>query len=104
MGNEESDGSTKRSKTIVKGDYCVNSNPETPTSDGSTVRRPTGRDSDKKKGKCKAYNELAKEFCAMSFMRNSEVEFMRKKLSQSNIGYNGKHIDNSTPILRFLYP
>ncbi|CAH1418059.1 unnamed protein product [Lactuca virosa] len=51
VGNEESGGSSKRSKTTEEGEYCVHSNPETPTSDCSTVKRPTGRDAAKKKGK-----------------------------------------------------
>ncbi|KAL8225936.1 hypothetical protein R6Q57_018493 [Mikania cordata] len=48
VGNEESGGSTKRSRT-TEGDYCVNSNPDLPTSGGSTINRPTGRDLAKKR-------------------------------------------------------
>ncbi|KAL8223879.1 hypothetical protein R6Q57_019354 [Mikania cordata] len=51
VGNEESGGSTKRSRTTEEGDYCVNSNPDLPTNGGSTIKRPTGRDSAKKKAK-----------------------------------------------------
>ncbi|XP_023734772.1 uncharacterized protein LOC111882630 [Lactuca sativa] len=49
VGNEESGGSSKRSKTTEEGEFCVHSNPETPTSDGSMVKHPTGRDAAKKK-------------------------------------------------------
>ncbi|KAL8231094.1 hypothetical protein R6Q57_000872 [Mikania cordata] len=43
--NEESSGTTKRSRTTEEGDY---SNPETPNSGGSTIQRPIGRDATKK--------------------------------------------------------
>ncbi|KAL8213889.1 hypothetical protein R6Q57_003338 [Mikania cordata] len=35
-GNEESGGSSKRSRTTKEGECCANPNPETPTSGGST--------------------------------------------------------------------
>ncbi|KAL8223667.1 hypothetical protein R6Q57_019142 [Mikania cordata] len=89
VGNEESGGSTKRSRTTEEGDYCVNSNPDLPTSGGSTVKRPTGRDSAKKKGKGKAYNEFAEELRAMRVTRDSEIELMRKRveLEQQRVQY-----------------
>ncbi|MFS7923661.1 hypothetical protein Hanom_Chr03g00263411 [Helianthus anomalus] len=40
VGNEESGGSTKRSRTTEEVDY---SNPETPNSGTSTIQHPTGR-------------------------------------------------------------
>ncbi|CAI9295642.1 unnamed protein product [Lactuca saligna] len=49
VGNEESGGSSKRSKTTEEWEFCFYSNPETQTSDGSTVKRLTGRDAAKKK-------------------------------------------------------
>ncbi|GKD57004.1 hypothetical protein Tco_1290391, partial [Tanacetum coccineum] len=49
--NEESGGSTKRSRTSEEGEYVVHSNQETPNSGGSTIQRPIGRDVAKKKGK-----------------------------------------------------
>ncbi|KAL8193920.1 hypothetical protein R6Q57_026162 [Mikania cordata] len=89
VGNEESGGSTKRSRTTEEGDYCVNSNPDLPTSCGSTIKRPTGRDSAKKKGKGKAYNELAEELRAMRVTRDSEIKLMRKRveLEQQSVQY-----------------
>ncbi|GJX57198.1 putative nuclease HARBI1 [Tanacetum coccineum] len=39
--NEESCGSTKRSRVSEEGDYVVHSNQETPNSGGSTIQRPT---------------------------------------------------------------
>ncbi|KAD6454217.1 hypothetical protein E3N88_08923 [Mikania micrantha] len=80
VGNEESGGRRKRSRTNEEGDYCVNSNPEVSTTGGSTIKRPTGRDSAKKKGKGKAYNELAEELHAMRVTRDSEIELMRKRI------------------------
>ncbi|KAD3338429.1 hypothetical protein E3N88_33950 [Mikania micrantha] len=89
VGNEESGGSTKRSRTNEEGDYCVNSNPDLPINGGSTIKRSTGRDSDKKKGKCKAYNEFAEELRAMRVTRDSEIELMRKRveLEQQRVQY-----------------
>ncbi|XP_023768986.1 uncharacterized protein LOC111917541 [Lactuca sativa] len=79
VGNEESGGSSKRSKTTEKGEFCVHSNPETPTSDDSTVKRPTCRDA-AKKGKGKASNEIVTELHAMSLARESELEVMKKRI------------------------
>ncbi|XP_076950640.1 glutathione S-transferase T2-like [Bidens hawaiensis] len=50
-GDEESDGSTKRTMTSEEGDYYVNSNQESPVSGGSSIQRPMGRDEAKKKRK-----------------------------------------------------
>ncbi|KAI3778280.1 hypothetical protein L2E82_07461 [Cichorium intybus] len=77
MGNEESGGSTKRSRTTEEGDY---SNPETPTSGDTSIQRPTGRDEAKRKGKGKVSNEIAAELRAMRLTRDTEVEVMKKKL------------------------
>ncbi|KAL8216079.1 hypothetical protein R6Q57_022916 [Mikania cordata] len=63
VGNEESGGSTKRSRITEEGDYCVNSNREIPTSGGSIIKHPTGRYSTKKKGKkVKIIMNLQKNF------------------------------------------
>ncbi|CAH1418448.1 unnamed protein product [Lactuca virosa] len=80
VGNEESGGSSKRSRSTEEGEYCVHSNTETPTSDGSTVKRPTGRDA-AKKGKCKASNEIVTELCAMRLAIESELEVMKKRIN-----------------------
>nr|GFB54661.1 fgenesh protein 73 [Tanacetum cinerariifolium] len=85
--NEESGGSTKRSRTSEEGEYVVHSNQETPNSSGSTIQRPIGRDGAKKKGKGKTSqsfsfpnNEFAKELRAMRITRESEIEVMNKRL------------------------
>ncbi|XP_023761658.1 uncharacterized protein LOC111910101 [Lactuca sativa] len=80
VSNEESGGSTKRSRTTEEGEYWVHSNLETPTSDDSTVKRPTGRDA-AKKGKGKAANEIVTELRATRLARESELEVMKKKES-----------------------
>ncbi|KAI3784446.1 hypothetical protein L1987_43545 [Smallanthus sonchifolius] len=80
VDNEESDGSTKRSRTTEEGDYCVNSNPDTPTSGGSTIQRPIGRDAAKRKGKGMVSNDFVEELRAMRLTRDSEVELMKKRL------------------------
>ncbi|GKB84008.1 glutathione S-transferase T3-like protein [Tanacetum coccineum] len=85
--NEESGGSTKRSRTSEEGEYVVHSNQETPNSSGSTIQRPIGRDAAKKKGKGKASqsfsfpnNEFVEELRAMRITRESEIEVMNKRL------------------------
>ncbi|GJY80819.1 hypothetical protein Tco_0493570 [Tanacetum coccineum] len=85
--NEESGGSTKRSRTSEEGEYVVHSNQETPNSGGSTIQRPIGRDAAKKKGKGKASqsfsspnNEFVEELRAMRITRESEIEVMNKRL------------------------
>ncbi|GJT51981.1 hypothetical protein Tco_0978138 [Tanacetum coccineum] len=64
--NEESGGSTKRSRTSEEGEYVVHSNQETPNSGGS--QRPIGRDSAKKKGKGKA----SQSFSSAEFVEELE--------------------------------
>ncbi|GKA54733.1 glutathione S-transferase T3-like protein [Tanacetum coccineum] len=80
--NEESGGSTKRSRVSEEGDYVVHSNQETPNSGGSSIQRPIGRDAAKKKGKGKASpnNEFVEELRAMRITRESEIEVMNKRL------------------------
>ncbi|GJU99849.1 glutathione S-transferase T3-like protein [Tanacetum coccineum] len=85
--NEESGGSTKRSRTSEEGEMLFTSNQETPNSGGSTIQRPIGRDAAKKKGKGKASqsfsfpnNEFVEELRAMRITRESEIEVMNKRL------------------------
>lgn len=85
--DEESGGSTKRSKTSEDGEYHTSSNSETHTVGGSTMSRPTGRDKSKKKGKGKATqseNEVAAELRAMRLSRTSKNELIAKKLEIEN--------------------
>lgn len=85
VGDEESGGSTKRSRTTEKGD-SVDMNQESPTG-GSTIQRPAGRDATKKKGKGKASqsssisNDFSENLRALTITRNNEVEIMRKKIN-----------------------
>ncbi|CAH1420277.1 unnamed protein product [Lactuca virosa] len=51
VDDEESGGSTKRSRSTEEGDYCVQSNKEGASIGGSTIKRPTGRDAAKRKEK-----------------------------------------------------
>nr|KAJ0199685.1 hypothetical protein LSAT_V11C600322770 [Lactuca sativa] len=74
VGNEESGGSSKRSKTTEEGEFCVHSNPETPTSDGSMAEMQ------QKKRKGKASNEIVTELRAMRLARESELEVMKKRI------------------------
>ncbi|XP_057774869.1 uncharacterized protein LOC130993850 [Salvia miltiorrhiza] len=82
--DQESGGSTKRSKTSEDGDYFIPSNPETPTTGGSTMSRPTGRDKAKRKGKGKAMasesNEMYEEIRALRLSRDHENELMTAKI------------------------
>ncbi|GKB31375.1 hypothetical protein Tco_0870776 [Tanacetum coccineum] len=80
--NEESGGSTKRSRVSEEGDYVVYSNQETPNSGGSIIQRPIGRDVATKKGKGKASlnNEFVEELRTMRITRESEIEVMNKRL------------------------
>ncbi|CAI9286830.1 unnamed protein product [Lactuca saligna] len=78
VGNKESGGSTKRSMNTEEWEYCVHFNLETPTSDSSTVKRPTSRDAEKK-GKGEASNEIVTELRATRLARESELEVMKKK-------------------------
>ncbi|KAD3641022.1 hypothetical protein E3N88_30245 [Mikania micrantha] len=77
LENVESGGSTKRSRTTEEGDY---SNPETPNSGGSTIQRPIGRDTTKKKGKGKISSEFFDEIRALRLTRDNEVEVMNKRV------------------------
>ncbi|CAI9295333.1 unnamed protein product [Lactuca saligna] len=79
VDDEESGGSTKRSRFTEKGDYCVQSNIEGESIGGSTIKRPTGRDAAKRKEKGKSSNEVVAELRAMRLSRDSEVEVMKKK-------------------------
>ncbi|KAH6819971.1 hypothetical protein C2S53_018130 [Perilla frutescens var. hirtella] len=75
--------STKRSRTFENGEYHIPSNPETPTTGGSTISRPTGRDKSKKKEKGKATqsgSEVAAELHALRLTRDNENELIAKKL------------------------
>nr|KAJ0216518.1 hypothetical protein LSAT_V11C300115350 [Lactuca sativa] len=76
-GNEKSGGSTKRSRTTEEGEYCVHSNPETPTSDGLTVKHPKCCDA-AKKGKRKASNEITTKLHSLCLTRENELEVMKK--------------------------
>ncbi|XP_057808415.1 uncharacterized protein LOC131022888 [Salvia miltiorrhiza] len=83
VSNEESGGSSKRSRTSEHGDYSAPSNPETPTSDCSTIPRPIGRDKAKRKGKGKisessSNNEVVAEIRALRLTKDNEVEAMTK--------------------------
>ncbi|XP_076924303.1 uncharacterized protein LOC143586707 [Bidens hawaiensis] len=81
VGDEESVESTKRTRTTEEGDY-VNSNPDTPTSGGSTIQRPTGRDAAKRKakGKGKVSEEFTEQLRVLNLTRNDEIELMKKRL------------------------
>ncbi|KAL4587891.1 hypothetical protein LXL04_000767 [Taraxacum kok-saghyz] len=59
VDNEESGNGTKRSRTTEEWDY---SNPETPTSGGTTSQRPAGRDVDKRKGNERFLMKLLQNF------------------------------------------
>nr|KAJ0205358.1 hypothetical protein LSAT_V11C500278470 [Lactuca sativa] len=79
VDDEESGGSTKRSRSTKEGDYCVQSNTEGASIGGSTIKRPTGRDAAKRKEKGKSLIEVVAEICVMRLSRDSEVEVMKKK-------------------------
>ncbi|XP_076915536.1 uncharacterized protein LOC143574921 [Bidens hawaiensis] len=80
-GDEESDGSTKRTMTSEEGDYYVNSNQESPVSGGSSIQRPMGRDeAKKKKGKGKVSNEIVEELRGMRLTQASTYDLLQKKL------------------------
>ncbi|XP_057808587.1 uncharacterized protein LOC131023061 [Salvia miltiorrhiza] len=84
VGDQESGGSTKRSKTSEDGDYFIPSNPETPTTGGSTISCPTCRDKAKMKGKGKVVasesNEMYEEIRALRLSRDHENELMTTKI------------------------
>nr|KAJ0224269.1 hypothetical protein LSAT_V11C100020090 [Lactuca sativa] len=61
VDDEESGGSTKRSRSTEEGDYCVQSNTEGASIGGSIIKCPTGRDAAKRKEKfsvCFIFNML----------------------------------------------
>ncbi|CAH1433852.1 unnamed protein product [Lactuca virosa] len=78
VGDEESGGSTKRSRCTEEGEYYVQSNTEGANITGSTIKRPTGRDTTKRNEIGKSSNEVVAEFRAIRISRASEVEVMKK--------------------------
>ena len=80
MGDEESGGSTKRSRSTEEEEYCVQSNTERANITGSTTKHPTGRDAAKRKEKSKSSNEVVAEHHALRISRDNVVEFMKKIL------------------------
>ncbi|CAH1427340.1 unnamed protein product [Lactuca virosa] len=62
VDDEESGGSTKRSRSTEEGDYCVQSNTEGANIGGSTIKRPTGRDVAKRKKKVSLLMKLLQNF------------------------------------------
>ena len=86
---EESGGSSKRSKTSEDVESFVPSNPNTPDTGCSNISRPEGRDKAKQKGKGKmsnanVANEFAAELRALRITRDNEMELM-KNVSQAKI-------------------
>ncbi|KAH6811187.1 hypothetical protein C2S51_024949 [Perilla frutescens var. frutescens] len=106
MGDdEESGGSTKRSRTSEDGEYHIPSNPETPTNEGSTMSRPMGRDKSKKKGKGKATqagSEVAAELRALRLTRESENELFAKKLELESQKLQMNHLKMEKRMLNTL--
>lgn len=102
--DEESGGSTKRSKTSADGEYSIHSNPETPMTGGSTASRPIGRDKSKRKGKCKVADGdsgVAAELRAMRITRENEnklfaakIELEREKIKMNNLKMEKKMLAN----------
>ncbi|CAI9262895.1 unnamed protein product [Lactuca saligna] len=80
VGDEESGGSTKRSRSTEEGEYCVQSNTKGANITRSTTKCLTGRDAAKRKEKSKSSNEVVAELRAMRLSRDSEVEVMKKRL------------------------
>ena len=80
MGDEESGGSIKRSRSTEEGEYCVQSNIEGENITGSTTKRPTGKE------KSKSSNKVVAELRAMRRSRDSEVEVMKKDSTWINKG------------------
>ncbi|KAL3644493.1 hypothetical protein CASFOL_009673 [Castilleja foliolosa] len=82
VGNKESGGSTKRTKTSADGEYFSPTNVETLDSGGSAVSRPTGREqAKKKKEKIKAPEfspEVVAELRALRHTRDSEVQVFNR--------------------------
>ncbi|KAJ9546400.1 hypothetical protein OSB04_018943 [Centaurea solstitialis] len=99
VDDEESGGSTKRSRTSEEGDYSTETNQESPNASASKVQRPMGRDAAKRKGKGKASQsslapDYSEQFRSLNITRSSEVEVMSKKLDfeNENTHYKTLHI------------
>ena len=99
MDDEESGGSTKRSRTSKEGNYSVETNQESPNVGASRVQRPVGRDVAKRKRKRKASqsslaSDYSVDFRALNITRNNEVEMMKKTLEfeKKNAHYKTLHI------------
>ncbi|KAD5960496.1 hypothetical protein E3N88_11968 [Mikania micrantha] len=107
QGNEESGGSSKRSRTTEEGEYCANPNPKTPTSGGSTSQRPIGRDAAKNKAKGKDVSKVstnfAEELRAMRLTRDGEIELMKQRLEFEREREQSMHL-NTLLQKQFLTP
>ncbi|XP_057770802.1 uncharacterized protein LOC130990596 [Salvia miltiorrhiza] len=86
VDDQESGGSSKRSKTSEDGGFSIPSNPETPTSELSTATRPIGRDKAKRKEKGKVSQSesthesvVAAELRAMRLTRDAEAELIKTR-------------------------
>ncbi|CAA0807110.1 DNA binding [Striga hermonthica] len=87
--DEESRGSSKRSKTSEDVEHSMPSSAETPSTGNSNISRPIGRDKAKKKGKGKISqsdfaNEFTVELRALRLSRDNEAELM-KNVSNAKI-------------------
>lgn len=104
-GNEESGGSSKRSRTTEEGEYCADPNPDTPTSGGSTSQRPIGRDAAKRKAKGigKVSTDFVEELRAMRLTRDTEIEVMKNRLEFEKEREQSIHL-NTLLAKQFLSP
>ncbi|XP_057808934.1 uncharacterized protein LOC131023410 [Salvia miltiorrhiza] len=87
VDDQQSGGSSKRSKTSEDGGFSIPSNPETPTSEQSTVTRPIGRDKAKTKEKCKVSQSesthesaVVAEIRAMRLTSDAEAELIKTRI------------------------
>ncbi|XP_057790911.1 glutathione S-transferase T2-like [Salvia miltiorrhiza] len=87
VDDQQSGGSSKRSKTSEDGGFSISSNPETPTSEQSIATRPTGRDKAKRKGKvkvsqseCTHESVVAVEIHAMRLTIDVEAELIKTRI------------------------
>ncbi|XP_057770883.1 uncharacterized protein LOC130990677 [Salvia miltiorrhiza] len=87
VDDQESGGSSKRSKTSEDGGFSIPSNPETPTSEQSTATRPIGRDKAKRKGKGKVSQSesthesaVAAELRVMRLTRDTKAELIKTRI------------------------
>ncbi|XP_057788513.1 uncharacterized protein LOC131005517 [Salvia miltiorrhiza] len=86
VDDQESGGSSKRSKTSEDGGFSIPSNPETPTSEQSTATCPIGRDKAKRrKGKVSQSESthesaVAAELRAMRLTRDAEAELIKTRI------------------------